>query len=598
MRIHRSIPTLLFLSLCLGFAACSKKTEQQYPHLQFIPADTTYAIVSLEPAPDEVIKKFEQAYAELGEAYFNLIKNSMQKTGDFDQNKIDELLDKNPWLDALAKEFMQDGEISLNAIRNFGVDSGSTYALYGHGVLPVLRMRLSDPKLFNAAIARIETNAKDKLPSIQVKGENVWEVAAKEFKVHFVTQANDLVVSVSPANLDKKFLPDLLGFNLPESSLASAKTFASLMDEKDYLPVSLGFIDFERILDRFIEPMRGVDMGFATAMGKDNSKNLNLSASCKSELRGIVKAAPRLVFGATEYDAKNMNIETLLEMDPALATKMTGLTSAVPGLGELNGLFSMGFSFNLKAMREFGLERIAHFENNPYQCEFLQIPDTVLVKSKQALSNPATGMLEGIRGFNVVIDEVDQSLVDKVIELEASGASKSEKDQLIMSGIGGHAVIAVDDTENLYNMGKMFSPELAQLDLKPDGKPKVINDISPQALPIEVQAAMTDTAYIFSFGKNAEKKSALVQGLESEPHSPLISYAVDMDAYIGLINKVFDSPKAQEEMLKDDEFSELSDLEDMQKILESIYNLFDSMIVNFRFRDDGIVIEQNIKMKK
>ncbi|NNC97768.1 MAG: hypothetical protein HKN88_06810, partial [Gammaproteobacteria bacterium] len=51
MRIHRSIPTLLFLSLCLGFAACSKKTEQQYPHLQFIPADTTYAIVSLEPAP-------------------------------------------------------------------------------------------------------------------------------------------------------------------------------------------------------------------------------------------------------------------------------------------------------------------------------------------------------------------------------------------------------------------------------------------------------------------------------------------------------------------------------------------------------------------
>ena len=40
----------------------------------------------------------------------------------------------------------------------------STYALYGHGVLPVIRLGLSDTDLFKQSVARIETEANDKIP--------------------------------------------------------------------------------------------------------------------------------------------------------------------------------------------------------------------------------------------------------------------------------------------------------------------------------------------------------------------------------------------------------------------------------------------------
>ena len=46
--------------------------------------------------------------------------------------------------------------MSLDGIRGAGIERESAFALYGNGILPVLRFELSDADLFDAAIDRID----------------------------------------------------------------------------------------------------------------------------------------------------------------------------------------------------------------------------------------------------------------------------------------------------------------------------------------------------------------------------------------------------------------------------------------------------------
>ena len=73
--------------------------------------------------------------------------------------------EKSAHIRGIAEELI--GLMSLEGIRGVGIESGSAYAFYGNGLLPVWRFELTDSDLFDAAIARIEEKVGEPLSITQ-----------------------------------------------------------------------------------------------------------------------------------------------------------------------------------------------------------------------------------------------------------------------------------------------------------------------------------------------------------------------------------------------------------------------------------------------
>jgi len=243
----------LFIALTLAISGCSKDDEKDNKaHLKYIPADSPYVFVSLEPAPEELNKKIAESYESIIDVYYSIASETYQ--GYIDRAKAaadpaskadydDDIWD-NKWVSAIRQEFGDD--FSFGALSKFGITNQSLYALYGNGVMPVLRISLSDNKLFTSAIERIEKNANDEIDEITVDGMRVWSIsdnADENVELILAVSDEDLIITFSPAGTRKNTLEKLLGKQLPEKSLADSKSLDKLMQDKKYLPYSVGYFD-------------------------------------------------------------------------------------------------------------------------------------------------------------------------------------------------------------------------------------------------------------------------------------------------------------------------------------------------------------------
>lgn len=612
--MHRLFRLLLVIALGFGLfiSACSKKekpvveTVTEYAILKYIPADTPYAMLGLEPMSDDLIEKFHDSYEEIMQIYSKIFSNAyhgyLEKAQDANPDKPIE--QNNKWIDALALEF-EDG-FSFEKLKQFGFSKKSVGALYGVGVLPVYRMSLEDTDLFKQAIERIEKNAGEKIPQIQIKDFTVWAIGDsysekdnEKGKLVLALSDGDLIVTFQPHGTSEGLLKQLIGASHPEKSLANMVAISDLMKNKGYLPQGLGFVDFRKLLKRFIDEPSGVDKEFFALLELDQ-KRAELSDICKTELKIIVNNVPRLVYGVTEISTESMSTESVIEVRPDLANEMTTMTSPVPGLGEAAGFFSMGFSFNIAAMREFAIKRIDSLLKAPYQCEFLKTDPATLNRAKASLNNPAAGFAEGLRGFNFVVDELDSDAVAKMMEAGKNNENKkpdfSNMQEFMSEKFSANAVVAVDNTKTLYNMAKMFSPEAAALDLKPDGKPVLLNELFPEPLPMDVFVTMSDKAFVFTAGKDSESKPAKLLNAQSNSNAPFIAYSINMKKYLNLLNTLLSNPDLADEMQKAEQGEQEMDIEDIKKLLNAVGNLFNTSVFTMGFRDDGIVFEQHLTL--
>lgn len=597
------LTSLLLLTTCLFFAACGKKNSSKYEHLQYIPADSPYVFINLKPLPEDLQEKFSESYGEIFNVYSRIAKNAYADYVERAKanNEIgieiegDDFWD-NKWIKALQKEF--DGEFSFKSFEKFGITKKSTYAVYGNGVLPVMRLSLSDTKLFSKAIERIEAYADDKIPQLTVDGMQVWTISDSTSEkdngeLIFALNDKDLILTFLPPESTTKMLEQLIGHTKPEVALSSTDTINKLMSEKNYLPESLGYIDFQQILNRFIQEPTGLDKEFLGQFDEYAEKRNELSEVCKSELQEMVKTMPRLVYGLTEVSGKRLVTESVFEVRSDLAKEMTALSAPVPGLGDGTGFFSMGFSMDIPAMRDFAIKRIEALQAKPYQCEFLEIEAENLDQALKAVKNPAAGFVESVHGFNVVIDEIDADAMFKLIQADEESEEEldfSEIQEALSNNFSAYAVFAADKPKTMVNMGKMMSPELAALNIKDDGKAVLINELFPEPIPMDVFAAMNDKAMTISVGKDAENTPKKIFALKASKNPPLFAYSVDMGKYMKVLDKVLSNPDLAEAMQEDEELS----LEEIRAVLGAFGDIFGVINTKIVLREDGVAIEQSM----
>lgn len=526
--------------------------------LAFAPADTPYVIGNLEPAPEAV----RESWWANSESVLAMYMPFMQKT--LAQAKPEERA-KHPLGFAIADELFQlDTRAEIEAL---GLDGRQRAAIYGVGLLPVLRMELADPGPLKALLGRAEAKSGQKIPLINVGGMEYYQGEAGPFQFVLGFPSGQLLVTMLPKSAPEAVKQTILA-SAPPAQNAIGK-ITELNSKYSFPPVGSGYIDTQRVLDTVLAPTGDVDRELFKALDVETPE---LSAACRSDFARIAAQAPRMVFGMQQMEARKMVSLSILELDAAIAGELATLAEPIPDLAAQAKWLGIGFGVNAKALPAFLEGRAEALAANPFQCEDLAGMQADLADAAQKLKG-ATIYLGMAKGFAVAIDALD-------IDFASKQPRKLEATLLIAS----------DNPATLVGMAAAGAPQIAALGLEPNGEAKALplDGVPPNIAAMgTAYAVMTDTALVARFGpddQGAGAKAAATLPLTGAGH--LLTYNISGEFY-RLFGAAMDmNPAAPEEMR-----------DSMKKMFDKYADVFGSINTEVLLTARGVEMRQTINMK-
>ncbi|NOX68115.1 MAG: hypothetical protein GXP15_02930 [Gammaproteobacteria bacterium] len=570
---------LVFCSIALVTSACSRSADEDSSAtlqsadglLQYVPADTSYAFAMAEPLPQEVIDKMQPHLEAILLSYRDIWSlATSEKTGDLDEDS--ENAAQAAQVLTMASEIA--AMMSSEGLSDAGLSLRSRSALYGVGLVPVMRIELTDVDAFEATIARLEEKGGNEMSVASIDGQSYRYVGNDEARLIIAVIDSYLVVSAVPTALPDEQLSAVLGLTLPKENIGSAGILGKLADEYGYTPHALGFIDMERLAATFLDQQSGVNAELLELMDFDASA---LSDVCRAEIRDMSGVMPRIVAGYTELNAERIRSNAVFEIRNDIATGLAKLAAAVPGLGEDNGgLLSFGMSLDLLAARDFYSARLDALEADPYKCELFAELQNGVAKGRAALNQPIPPIAYGFKGFLAVVDSIEG------FDLATRRPP---------TDIDARFLVAIDNAAGLLAMGTMFSPELAALDLQPDGKP-VKFDV-PQLVSQfgSAYVAMTDNALGMAVGTNAESDLTGFLVADGGAPPPVVSLHMDAGTYYEFLGEAMLVGGDEEPVETSAEL-----LEAVSNVMTQVGDLLDRMSFNIVFTEQGIEFQSLVTL--
>jgi hypothetical protein len=567
----------LALLLPLLLFACSDRGEQsrgaltEAGVLTYIPADSPYVFAAAAPMPDDVRDKLGASNKEMLESYRTIIATALDQEPEEGESTPQDAQERErikAVIDGLVNMVDEDGTLP-----EAGIDRTSTGALYGVGLLPVMRISLSDDALFESAFSNLEEEAGAKMEVASVEDVSYRYQDFEKARLIVATHADQLVVTLVPLELSEDTLKAVLGIDLPARSIAQSAYLDGLAEKYGYQGYGVGYVDFERIVSTFLDDPSAVDAELLALMDYDAS---GLTDVCRAEIRSVAAIGPRLVTGYTDVSTESLKSNTVLELRTDIAAALATLTAPVPGLGSPHdSLLSFGMSFNIPALREFYSARLDALEADPYECELFADMQQELAAGREKLNQPVPPVVYSLTGFLAVIDNISGLDVKK-------GQPPTDIDMSFL--------VATNNAPSLVAMGAMFSPDIAALNLQPDGKPVKL-PLPPMAAGAldSAYVAMTDEALAVAVGNGSE--SRLESMLAAAPSVPSPFMSMDMDAarYYSFLGEAmkFGNDEADAE-----EGAEI--IQATSDMMKSFGNVFSRVAVAIQFTERGIEVPSTI----
>ncbi|MDZ7643797.1 MAG: hypothetical protein U5K76_05960 [Woeseiaceae bacterium] len=284
--------TLLTTALLIVLGACGRDAPEQpslaadNALLEYVSADTPYLFAMLEPLPEDVLDRLEPGANRVMLSYQDAIRAA---TRDIAAEQSGEEAERRETataaLDGIVDLF------SIDAMRAAGIGRESTMALYAHGLLPVLRVALTDTDAFEQAIADIEADAGQAMPTGTIDDVSYRFVGDEAVRLVVAIIGNHAVISIVPSSLGEDALRGVLGLTLPGESIEDAGTLAALSGSYGFSAYGAGFIDIERLARTFLEPQSGTNAEVLALLDYDSTR---VSDVCRSEnARHGADRAPR-----------------------------------------------------------------------------------------------------------------------------------------------------------------------------------------------------------------------------------------------------------------------------------------------------------------
>lgn len=540
--------------------------------LQYIPADTPYVMAFTKPLPDDVMDKFEPAVDKTLSAYKRIMQYTMSEAM-VELAAEEGGAEKAEQLQAMSDEILS--LMSVEGLRNAGIGRDALMAIYGDGLLPVFRIALSDGEQFDAAVDRLEAKAPEKMPTASLRGTEYRYFDLDDMRVIIATLKNDAVITIVPASVSEDRLARTLGLSKPRNSLAKTKDLRKISKQYGYTDHFVSFIDVERIAASFTGDPSGLNTEFLQIIEHDPKK---FSAQCKSEFSSLAAIAPRIVMGYTGVSSRFLDSGVVVELRDDIAAGLATLPAAVPGLGpDLGGLMAFGFSLDPLALRSFYEQRLDAMEAEPFECEALAELQASTVKGREALAQPLPPVVYSFRGFLANITDVQGMDIATQTPPESIDAS---------------LLFAMENAQALVSMGAMMSPEIAALNLIPDGKAKLLD--LPQLAEIAEQAfaALSEDALSVSVGADAEANAEAMLSADIAKDKPLMSMSFDAKRYYQFIG---------ETAMADDESEEGEEMPlamrtAIRDAMVSSGEMYERMAVNVHLTERGVEIDSRMTL--
>ncbi len=543
--------------------------------LSYVPADSPYVIAMTEPFPEELMDKLQPATEKMLESYRGIVEFAFEQI-EQDLGAKDTSEEEVAKFRALADEFI--GLVSMDGLESIGMARDASAAVYGYGLLPVVRIELTDSALFEELVKRIETKAGASLSVGEVRGKSYKYFAADDFRLMIATLDGQLVLTAVPAAYDDAQIGEVLGIKKPRRNLSRSKKIRDIETEYGYKGYMTGFIDTLAIAGAFYGERSDADDDLFAATPLGEAVDDALSDTCRAEFMDIAGIAPRMVFGYSEANVDELRSSFVIELREDIASEMTALTSVVPGLGsDPGGLFSFGMSLNPMALKNFFEARLDALEADPYECEALADLQGGVAQGRAALAQPIPPIVYAFRGF-----------VANIVDVEGMDLANDTPP----TSVDGSLLVAVDNAEALLMMGAMMDPMIAEMNLQPDGKAVAIVSDKITSTLGEAFAAMTEQALAIAVGEGSEAGAEQAVVADGSDPGPFMSVSLDVGRYYGMIGDAMLEMEAPE----DGKEMPLEVRESMRDMLHVVGDIYERMLMDTHFTERGIEVDAHITL--
>ena len=561
----------VLLSVSGAFAASGNSADL----LKYIPADTPYVIASTEPLPSKLADKLEPTVDEMLQSYQGILRYVMtEQLAKLSSEEGSE--EKAEQLQGVGEEFLS--LMSLEGIRSAGIERDSAFALYGNGLLPVLRFELSESELFDAAVERIEEKAGESLLPGEAKGAAYKYVDADKMKLIIATLDDQAVITVVPSSFDETQVAAALGVKAPRKNLKKSKVLHSIRKEYDFSDYLVGFVNNKRIAGIFAGNATDGDKELFAAIGEQPPE---LTDVCSAEVMEMASIAPRIVFGYSDITTQQLSSAMIVELREDIAAGLATIPAAVPGLGtDHGGFMSLGFGLNPMALREFYEARLDAMEADPFECEKFADLQAGVAKGRAALNQPLPPIVYSFRGF-----------VANIMDIQGMDMTSGTPPESIDASI----LVAMENAESLVMMAAMMDPQIAALNLLPDGKPVKLDLAQLAEIADEAFAALSTNALSVSLGAGAESNSAAMLVADSADPSPFMSMSMDSARYYAMLGEAMS--KEQPADADEDEVPMPEEIRSaMRDIMVLSGSMYKRMSADIRFTERGIELGGLMKL--
>ncbi|AKS42823.1 hypothetical protein [Wenzhouxiangella marina] len=523
------------------------------PLFERIDADTPMLAANLETMPDALIDRFWEPMTAMSE--FN--RNSYEELAEEAQEDV-------PVIAALLREIGQLD--SREAVESRGISSNGYFAMHLVSVYPFIHVQLSDEAAFEAMIQRVASEGGSEVPTRTVGGEDVVWIEHEDLGLAIHHGDGFATVAVVPD--DESMLRRVANLDRP-SRAYDAADLVRFDRDRGYTGNGSLFVDLAGVLARLLDENDPLAEPVRQAM---DLEVLATDASCRSEIDRLFEIFPRLSAGMTELSDDRVSAEFVVEAESSMAERMAAIADTPVGLsGGETRTISGGIAFDLVAARDFAREVVAAWVETPPQCAAFSSIAAQAPDWQRALNQPIPPVITNVRGLRFNMDRLSMSTPGQVDSAE------------------GTLALFVRNPQMLIGMAQMFSPDIAAMDLQPNGEAKPLpKNLIPNLPDLSAFIALGSDAIAVSFGEGQEAR--LPEALEQhESDGAVLAYTIDFEGYGELMASMMDAIAADANVDRD----ELPPSDFMSRLAE----YYDSSSIAVRLTDRGIVIDSTTTME-
>jgi hypothetical protein len=517
-----------------------------------------------KPLPDDLMDKFEPVVDQTLSGYERILRYKVSEVM-VELSREEGGAEKAKQLQELVDEFTS--LMSVQGLRDAGIDRDSVFAIYGDGLLPVFRIELSDRDKFDATVSRLESKSPQKFQVGTVGGESYRYYDIEEARFVVATPGDSAVITIVPSTYSDERLARALGIKKPQDNVADG--LEEIRNAYDFTDHFVGFVDVEKLAASFLGDPSGLNKELLLIAEHDPEE---LMEECRAEFAELASVAPRVVVGYTNVNKSFLDTRMVVELREDIASGLATLPTAVPGLGaDLGGLLSFGFSLDPMAARSFLEARLDAMEADPFECADLGELQASVAQGRQALAQPLPPVVYNFSGMLAHISDVQGMNLGTKKPPESVDAS---------------FLVAFKNAQDLVNMASMMIPQVAEMNLLPDGKARALD--LPQLAEIADKAfvALSNVGISVAMGEGSAENSEAMLVADVEMPPPFVSFSMDSKRYYDFVGDAL----MQENETEDGESEPLALRTAMRDVMVSSGELYERVSVNVHLTERGVEI--------